>query len=242
MTGSADDAAVPRRERVRASTIDEIKATASRLMAESGTVEVRFSDIARVMGLTAPALYRYFRDRDELLTALITDGYDDLANRLTAAREAAVPGDPWGQLLAVSEAYREWGLEDPSRYALVFGMPVPGFAMPDDATTTLDARRAMGALVGVLEDAARHDLLDPAPVELQSSLLHEHLADKLVDVPVERHHAAMHVWMSMHGFVSLESFGHLSNLPRSGRDEMFAAQVRLNGRVLGLRSASRTSP
>jgi AcrR family transcriptional regulator len=231
----SDDAAVPRRERVRASTIEEIKTTARRLMAESGTVEVRFSDIAREMGLTAPALYRYFRDRDELLTALISDGYDDLANQLHAARASVAPGDPWGQLLAVSEAYRRWALEDPSRYALVFGMPIPGFAMPDDATTTMNARRAMGALVAVLEDAERHGLLDAPPAELHDVRLEDHLSDKLVDVPVERHHAAMHVWMAMHGFVSLEAFGHLAELPRPGRDRAFAAQVRLNGRVLGLR-------
>lgn len=80
-----DEAVVPRREPVRASTIEEIKATARRLMAESGTIEARFTDIARAMGMTPPALYRYFSDRDALLTALLTDGYNDLADRLTAA-------------------------------------------------------------------------------------------------------------------------------------------------------------
>ena len=49
-------------------------------MREQGTTDVRFTDIARVMGMTAPALYRYFADRDELLTALITDAYDDLGD------------------------------------------------------------------------------------------------------------------------------------------------------------------
>ena len=47
-------------------------------MREQGTTDVRFTDIARVMGMTPPALYRYFADRDELLTALITDAYGDL--------------------------------------------------------------------------------------------------------------------------------------------------------------------
>ena len=45
-------------------------------MREQGTTDVRFTDIARVMGMTPPALYRYFADRDELLTDLITDAYD----------------------------------------------------------------------------------------------------------------------------------------------------------------------
>ena len=47
-----------RRERARAATIAEIKQTALELMSEQGTTDVRFTDIARVMGMTPPALYR----------------------------------------------------------------------------------------------------------------------------------------------------------------------------------------
>src|SRR5680860_1815943 len=71
--------AVPtRRERVRAATIDEIKETALRLMHSTGTTDLKFSEIARAMGLTAPALYRYFADSDALLTELVVDAFDDL--------------------------------------------------------------------------------------------------------------------------------------------------------------------
>ena len=48
-----------RRERARAATVEEIKSTALALMREEGTTDVRFTDIARVMGMTPPALYRY---------------------------------------------------------------------------------------------------------------------------------------------------------------------------------------
>ena len=67
--------AASRRERARAATVAEIKATALDLMREAGTTDVRFTDIARVMGMTPPALYRYYADRDALLTDLITDAY-----------------------------------------------------------------------------------------------------------------------------------------------------------------------
>jgi AcrR family transcriptional regulator len=66
---------------VRAATIEEIKQTALRLMREHRTTDVRFSDIARAMGMTPPALYRYFGDRDELLSALIADAFVDAAAR-----------------------------------------------------------------------------------------------------------------------------------------------------------------
>src|SRR4051812_40258970 len=100
-----------RRERARAATILEIKQTAFALMRETGTTDVRFADIARVMGLTAPALYRYFADRDELVTALVVETYDALGAVLAAARDTVAPDDLGGQLLASCEAYRRWAAD-----------------------------------------------------------------------------------------------------------------------------------
>ena len=71
------------------------------LMREQRTTDIRFTDIAKSMGLTPPALYRYFDGRDELLTALITDAYDELGERrpagsLTAStrRDCGTAGSP----------------------------------------------------------------------------------------------------------------------------------------------------
>ena len=83
---AADPVQAPsRRDRVRAATIEEIKATASRMLREHGA-DLRFADIARDMGMTAPALYRYFADRDELLSALMVDGFQEMSD---AARRCA---------------------------------------------------------------------------------------------------------------------------------------------------------
>src|SRR6476620_6777142 len=138
-----------RRERARAATIEEIKQTARDLMREQGTTDVRFSDIARVMGLTAPALYRYFADRDALLTALITDSFDELAAAIAEARDAVPVGATGARLLAVAEAYRSWARAEPERFALLFGLPVPGYEAPEEGTTTEAAQRAMSQLKAI---------------------------------------------------------------------------------------------
>ena len=78
-------------------------------MREQGTTDVRFTDIARVMGMTAPALYRYFADRDELLTALITDAYGELGHAVAAGPRRARARRhrrPLGGRRPT--AYREW--------------------------------------------------------------------------------------------------------------------------------------
>ena len=152
--GRPSASALSRRERARLATIDEIKATALDLMREQGTTDVRFTDIARVMGMTAPALYRYFADRDELLTALIADGYRALGARIAAALAPLPADDLAGRWVAAASAYRDWARCEPQQFALVLGMPVPGYVAPDEGPTTEAAKAAMGQLASIFVAAA----------------------------------------------------------------------------------------
>src|SRR3954470_17702050 len=112
-----------RRERARAATVAEIKQTALDLMREQGSTDIRFTDIARIMGMTAPALYRYYTDRDDLLTDLITDAYEQLGAVVSAARDQVPVDDIGGRWLATASAYRDWARSEPHRFALILGMP-----------------------------------------------------------------------------------------------------------------------
>ncbi|HEY6276068.1 MAG TPA: helix-turn-helix domain-containing protein, partial [Streptosporangiaceae bacterium] len=62
-----------RRDRVRAATADEIKQTARRILMAEGPDGVSLRAIAREMGMTAPALYRYFGSHDELIKHVCAD-------------------------------------------------------------------------------------------------------------------------------------------------------------------------
>jgi AcrR family transcriptional regulator len=116
-----------RREAARAATIQEIKDTALTLMRSQGSVDVKLSDVAREMRMSAPGLYRYFDGREGLLTALIVDALTDLAERVEKARDGVPDGDAGGRFLAVTRAYREWALADREGFALVFGPALSGF-------------------------------------------------------------------------------------------------------------------
>jgi AcrR family transcriptional regulator len=229
-----------RRERARAATIEEIKETATRLMSEQGTTDLRFSDIAREMGMTAPALYRYFADRDELLTALIADTYDELGAIVAAAREKVPADDIWGRFLAVADAYRSWAKQEPVRFALILGMPVPGYNAPEDGPTTEAAKRAMSQLKAIFFDAADQGVLDKPLLTDVDEALHECVeAEKEAhpDEPTpspETFQAMLHSWASLHGFSSLEAHGHLRWLTPEGRDALFLSYVRLTAITAGL--------
>jgi len=248
--------AVPtRRERVRAATIDEIKETALRLMHSTGTTDLKFSEIARAMGLTAPALYRYFADSDALLTELVVDAFDDLGAAVAAARDDVPDHDLWGRLLAVAQAYRAWASSEPQRFALILGMPVPGFCADQEGPSTEAAKRAMGQLQDHFIDVALRGRLSPPLIRdvddaFVAGLVEAHGDDNLMpeaggglgpDDPALQaaqapatFQAMMMLWASLHGLTSLEAHGHLDWLTPAARDALFLAGVRTAALAAGL--------
>ena len=103
-------------------------------------------------GVSGPALYRYFASRDELLTELIIDAYDDLAQALRAAAEQHAGMRPRARFEALARAYRSWALAQPHRYRLLFGPPLPGYDA--HAQRLVEAAQAsMKVLLGVLREA-----------------------------------------------------------------------------------------
>ena len=71
--------AVSRRDRVRAATSDEIKETARRILVAEGPEAISLRKIAGQMGMTAPALYRYFGSREDLIRHVVGDIFSEIA-------------------------------------------------------------------------------------------------------------------------------------------------------------------
>ena len=116
------------------------KAIALEQLAEGGPEAVSVNAIGRRMGVSGPALYRHFANRDDLLAALTLDAYEALAAALAGADGIA----------ALAHAYRDWALAQPHRYRLLFAPPVPGFdAHRDDLVAA--AQKAMETLLAVLD-------------------------------------------------------------------------------------------
>jgi AcrR family transcriptional regulator len=227
-----------RRERARAAMLEEIKQTALELMREQGSPDVRFSDIARAMGLTAPALYRYYANRDELLTDMIVDAFDDLAAHLSGAVQSVPDDDVGGRLFAAATAYRRWASAEPLRFALIFGQPVAGYAAPEQGPTTEAAQRAMSNLGALVTLAMERNELGEPLVREAGPALAAAAAQKSAgmghDIPPATYQAMLHAWSGLHGFTCLEAYGHLHWLGPDANDEIFASQVRVAARAIGL--------
>jgi AcrR family transcriptional regulator len=127
--------ALSRRDRVRAATTQEILQTARRLLVEEGPAAISLRAIARDMGMTAPALYRYFGSHEDLLRSVVGDIFGDLADHVRDAIHTAA--DSYGDELSAEELmtvkliagcreFRKWALEHVPEFGMVFGSQVPG--------------------------------------------------------------------------------------------------------------------
>jgi AcrR family transcriptional regulator len=211
-------------------------------MREAGTTDVRFTDIARVMGMTPPALYRYYADRDELLTDLITDSYAHLGATVAAARDRVDPDDIGARWLAAATAYREWARNEPQRFALVLGLPVPGYAAPDEGPTTEAAKDAMSQLAALFVAAAQSGQLREPLVgdawDAVAACAHEKHPELDGIVPAESFQAMLQAWSALHGFTSLEAYGHLDWFEPEARDALFLSHVRMIALAAGIPAPS----
>ncbi|ANP53188.1 AcrR family transcriptional regulator [Streptomyces griseochromogenes] len=208
----AAGAASPR-ERYRSQVRAEIKAKAREQIATAGASGLSLNAIAKEMGMSGPALYRYFGGRDDLITELVRDGYRSLADTFRTAADAG------SDLSGLAGALRRWALEDPQRYFLVYGTPVPGYRAPDDITAI--AQEIMAALL----DVCAAEEPGPATPDTLASHLADHrrwAGDHPAAAPVLRR--ALAFWTRLHGVLSLELAGHFTGM---GFDPelLFAAEV-----------------
>lgn len=227
-----------RRERQRAATVEEIKDVARGLMRKQGTVDVRFTDIAKEMGMTPPALYRYFPDRDALLTELIAEAYRELGREIAEARERCDPADIGGRWIAVGTAYRNWARRESEQFALILGMPVPGYAAPEDGPTADAAKDAMSQLsllfiraaeLGVLQEPLVRDVSDE--MAACAAKKHPELSGL---VPPESFQAMIQTWATLHGITCLDAYGQLDWMADEAREALFVSTLRTAALAAGI--------
>jgi AcrR family transcriptional regulator len=226
-----------RRARVHQATRAEILDTARRQIATTGAAALSLRAIAAEMQMTAPALYRYFKSRDELVTALIVAAYHSFADTLEAARDAVPASDHKQRLDAIGMAYRQWALAHPQDYFLIFGAPVPNYQPPEEPFD-VEGNRSFAVLVGVLDDAWQAGALQlPKRYTQPGSKLQSQLnfwkSAFGVQAKTPIVHLALVIWARVHGLVSLEIARQMGACPGDD-EEMYRIELLELGQQLGL--------
>ena len=214
-----------RRDRVRAATTQEIIQTARKLLVQQGPDAVSLRAIAREMGMTAPALYRYFDSHEELLRHVVADIFTDLASHVrTAIHEAAdlsASDLPEAEVMVLKmiagcRAFRAWTLTHVPEFSMIFGSPVPGLEVLHEmhGDPTADCGYQFGQVfLDVFSDLyRRRPFTIPADNEIQPSLRDQLVRYRElvhVDLPLGALQTFLRCWVLLYGTVSLEVFGHM---------------------------------
>jgi AcrR family transcriptional regulator len=104
-------------ERLRQEILD----AATRILEETGREDaISLRGGAREVGISAPSVYRHFKDKADLVTTVLDATYRALADVMSEASEAGA--DPWGRVRATVTAYRRFAIDKPRRYRLMFSL------------------------------------------------------------------------------------------------------------------------
>ena len=164
---------------------------AERLFAERGPDAVTMRQLATELGVSPMTPYRYFEDKDDILAAVRTNGFNRFAEALEVARSTHSGARAVGE--AVGEAYIDFALSNPHAYKLMFDFNQPNVdKYPELVTAGLRAQKTMTAYV---EDALKEGLMAGDPQQL-----------------------GMMFWAAIHGTVILELAGML---PPGGSRQLF---------------------
>ncbi|MBF6414486.1 TetR/AcrR family transcriptional regulator [Nocardia cyriacigeorgica] len=220
----------------------DIRRAARQLLVEHGADSVTLRAIARSLGVTAPALYRYYKSLDDLMEALRLEICADLAAELSD-RIAELPDDGAVQFFAICQGFRHWALAHTREFTLVFASPgagrgVRGFDEPFGRIFLAAAGRLLATYDVItppaddIPDELRADL-QRFQAELLGALAEagQPAAADRIDLGVT--YLMIQIWARLYGHVTLEVFGNYP-VPLSNPEVLFDAMLADLGRSAGL--------
>ena len=101
-------------------TQEQILESACRLYLSDGFEGFSMRKLAREVGVTAPALYKYYGSKEDVLAAVVAEGYRQFSQHLYRALEGRTPGE---RLAMAAQGYLQYSLEHSSFYEAMYTAP-----------------------------------------------------------------------------------------------------------------------
>lgn len=204
-----------RRERLRAELERDALSAARKLIAEAGVEGLSWSAVAREVGVTPPALYRYFEGKPGMTVAVYEAVTRDFVATVAKAAGAQDPDDLGGQLYAATRAVLDWAMSNPGEFDLLMGA---GYARLVAAGRRVDyvLTTELGGLFGqTFTQLWRRGILTyPADEEIEPQLRAQVAAyGRLMkhDYPAGVAMVMITCWRQIYGMLCMAVYGHLSS-------------------------------
>lgn len=226
-----------KRVRRRAEVEGEILRVAREHLASRGAAALSLRAIARDLGMVSSGIYRYVASRDDLLTRLIVDAYRSLADAVGQAHDAVDPTDFDRRWAAVGFALRDWALDRPHDFALIYGSPVPDYEAPAERTVEVGTA-VLAVLLRLAHDIHQQPGTDRLPASETMAAdavlaLDPMLAGPFfegVSLDAVTLARALSAWTLLLGAVTSEVFGQLGPLPDA--EALFRVNLSIAGSLV----------
>ena len=154
---------------------------AAEKIADGGPDAVSLRRLARDAGTSTTAIYTIFGSKDDLVAEVLAAA----GASLTAAQDGVpTTDDPLADFAELGRSYRRWALEQPALYAVMFG------------------RTGLREVIaGAALDVAMRPLLEAVRRCMDAGVLRA----------ADPREAALSIWASVHGLVSLEIAGYVDD-------------------------------
>jgi AcrR family transcriptional regulator len=181
-----------------ADTRERLLRHAREVYLEGGAAHFSLREVARRVGISAPAVYRHFDSKEALLGAVCEEGFRTFSSYLLRALEAPTPLE---RLRAAGDYYLRFALENAHDYRVIFMSDVAALGGTAKRVNPRDTSPTFQFLVDrVRECIVARDL-----------------------APGDASDIAGTIWAHVHGLASLRLSGHLGSV---GDDRTFAAFFR----------------
>jgi AcrR family transcriptional regulator len=130
---------------------EEILDATEELLFRLGSIDaVSIRAIADGVGVTPPAIYMHFADKDQLFYAVCRRGFDRFASQLEPV--LASGGRPLERIRRLGEEYVRFGMENWQQYPILFGVH-KDFTIPEEELVDDPGLRILAGLVALVEEA-----------------------------------------------------------------------------------------
>ncbi|WP_239646263.1 TetR/AcrR family transcriptional regulator [Nocardiopsis valliformis] len=198
-----------RRERLRQATLIEIRSVARELLVAEGSSAVTINAVAREMGMSGPAVYRYYSSHEDLVDSVTADFYQELSEAIEAERNSHPENAHSHRLLGMCRALRTWVIAHPAEFSWMFARPSPGLNSREPISPRLMAGINFEEIFldEVVQLWEKQPYNVPAPEELPASV-HDQMVrySSLIDerLPPAAGHVFLCCWIRLYGLLCME--------------------------------------
>lgn len=213
-----------KRAAAREEMMRQIVAIGRAQLVRDGAGALSLREVAREIGVVSSAVYRYVASRDELLTLLVVDGYNDFGDAVESGDGAAATLPANRRYIEVAARMRAWAVSNPERWTLLYGTPVRGYSAPPEQTTQPGTR-----VLAVFMDIAASAPGGEVDAEVDEELDRFFTAEQEqfgTELPAGTMVRAATLWSGTVGAITAELFGQWGPMGQTTAEKFFAAQVR----------------